>query len=141
MLNQYFKKNPLFGIFHSTLVGIPAPSSLSLIWNFGSLLSLCLIVQLVSGIILATSYLPYIDIRFSRIALAMESRDSLWLFRYIHANGASLFFVCLYIHVARGIFCGSYLFTHTWNIGVTILLITMAAAFLGYVLPSNQISF
>nr|QJD22454.1 cytochrome b [Haustorioides koreanus] len=138
---QYFKKNPLFKIFNSTLVELPAPSNLSVFWNFGSLLSLCLIIQIVSGVLLASAYAPSMEYSFTMIAKIMEASESGWLIRYVHANGASLFFLCLYIHVGRGLYYGSYLYTHTWNIGVTILLLTMAAAFLGYVLPVNQMSF
>lgn len=138
---QYFKKNPLFKIFNSTIVELPAPSNLSIFWNFGSLLSICLIIQIVRGILLASAYSARMGQRFMIIAKIIEARDRGWLIRYIHANGASLFFLCLYTHVGRGLYYGSYLYTHTWNIGVTILLLTIAAAFLGYVLPVNQISF
>nr|QQQ88579.1 cytochrome b [Hyalella solida] len=141
MLTQYFKKNPLFNVFDSTLVSLPAPSNISSFWNFGSLLSGCLVVQMVSGILLASSYTASMDISFNMIIKIMEASDKGWLIRYLHANGASLFFLCLYIHVGRGIYYGSYLYKHTWNIGVSILLLTMAAAFLGYVLPVNQMSF
>nr|QQQ88514.1 cytochrome b [Hyalella tiwanaku] len=141
MLTQYFKKNPLFNVFDSTLVSLPAPSNISTFWNFGSLLSGCLVVQMVSGILLASSYTASMDISFNMIIKIMEASDKGWLIRYLHANGASLFFLCLYIHVGRGIYYGSYLYKHTWNIGVSILLLTMAAAFLGYVLPVNQMSF
>lgn len=141
MTNQYFKKNPLFKIFNSTLVELPAPPNISIFWNFGSLLSICLIIQIVSGLLLASAYSPRIEYSFDLISKIIEARDKGWLIRYIHANGASLFFLCLYIHVGRGIYYRSYLFTHTWNIGVTILLLTIAAAFIGYVLPVNQMSF
>lgn len=141
MTTQYFKKNSLFKIFNSTLVSLPAPSNIRVFWNFGSLLSICLIIQIVSGLLLASAYSPRIEYRFDLISKIIEASDKGWLIRYVHANGASLFFLCLYIHVGRGIYYSSYLFKHTWNIGVTILLLTMAAAFLGYVLPVNQISF
>nr|QQQ88891.1 cytochrome b [Hyalella tiwanaku] len=141
MLTQYFKKNPLFNVFDSTLVSLPAPSNISSLWNFGSLLSGCLVIQMISGVLLASSYTASMDISFSMIIKIMEASDKGWLIRYLHANGASLFFLCLYIHVGRGIYYGSYLYKHTWNIGVSILLLTMAAAFLGYVLPVNQMSF
>lgn len=141
MITQYHKKNPLFGVFDSTLVRLPAPSNISGAWNFGSLLSGCLIIQILTGVLLATSYTGSIEIRFNLVIKIIEARDKGWLLRYIHANGASLFFLCLYIHVGRGVYYRSYLYKHTWNIGVTILLLTIAAAFLGYVLPVNQISF
>nr|QQQ88709.1 cytochrome b [Hyalella sp. n. 1 FZ-2021] len=138
---QYYKNNPLFNVFNSTLVTLPAPPNLSVFWNFGSLLSACLMVQILSGLFLASTYSASMENSFDLIAKIMEASDKGWLIRYIHANGASLFFLCLYAHVGRGIYYGSYLYTHTWNIGVSILLLTMAAAFLGYVLPVNQMSF
>nr|QQQ88761.1 cytochrome b [Hyalella tiwanaku] len=138
---QYYKNNPLFSVFNSTLVALPAPSNLSVFWNFGSLLSACLVIQILSGLFLASTYSASMESSFDLIAKIMEASDKGWLIRYIHANGASLFFLCLYAHVGRGIYYGSYLYAHTWNIGVTILLLTMAAAFLGYVLPVNQMSF
>lgn len=141
MTKQYFKSNPIFKVFDSTLVTLPAPINISVYWNFGSLLSICLIIQIITGVILATSYAPAIELRFNLISQIIETTGTGWLTRYIHANGASLFFLCLYLHVGRGIYYGSYLYKHTWNIGVTILLLTIAAAFLGYVLPINQISF
>nr|QQQ88644.1 cytochrome b [Hyalella cajasi] len=141
MMTQYYKKNPLFSVFNATLVALPAPSNISIFWNFGSLLSGCLVVQILSGVLLASSYAASMDISFSMIMKIMEASDKGWLIRYVHANGASLFFLCLYVHVGRGVYYGSYLYTHTWNIGVTILLLTMSAAFLGYVLPANQMSF
>nr|YP_009515487.1 cytochrome b [Trinorchestia longiramus]AYB71598.1 cytochrome b [Trinorchestia longiramus] len=141
MTKQYFKKNPLFNVFHSTLVSLPAPSNLSIFWNFGSLLSFCLILQIVTGLLLASAYAPSTLYSFDMISKIMEASDKGWLIRYLHANGASLFFMCLYIHIGRGLYYGSYLFKHTWNIGVTILLLTMAAAFMGYVLPVSQMSF
>lgn len=141
MTKQYFTKNPLLKALNSTLVELPAPSNISIFWNFGSLLSLCLIIQIVSGLLLASAYSPRIEYSFDLISKIAESSDKGWLIRYIHANGASLFFFCLYTHIGRGIYYRSYLYKHTWNVGVTILLLTMAAAFLGYVLPVNQISF
>nr|QQQ88735.1 cytochrome b [Hyalella sp. 2015-x] len=141
MMNQYHKKNPLLGVFDSTLVTLPTPSNISSFWNFGSLLFICLVTQIVSGVLLASSYSASMDISFTLIMKIMEASDKGWLIRYLHANGASLFFLCLYIHVGRGIYYGSYLYKSTWSVGVTILLLTMAAAFLGYVLPVNQMSF
>lgn len=141
MTNQLAKKNTLTQIFHSTLVSLPAPPNLSTLWNLGSLLSICLIIQLISGLLLASAYAPDIISSFSSISLIIESSESGWLIRYIHANGASLFFVCLYTHTGRGLYFSSFIITPTWIVGVTIILITIAAAFLGYVLPANQISF
>ncbi len=141
MSTQFYKRNPLFKVFNSTLVELPAPPNISVFWNFGSLLSGCLIVQIISGLLLASAYSAGIELRFEQVFKAIETRERGWLIRYIHANGASLFFLCLYFHVGRGIYYGSYSYSHTWNVGVTILLLTIAAAFMGYVLPVNQISF
>nr|UIN24703.1 cytochrome b [Eusirus cf. giganteus clade g1] len=141
MTLQYYKKNPLFDVFNSTLVSLPAPKNISVMWNMGSMLSICLMIQLASGVLLASSYSPSMETSFTTLSLMMESADKGWLLRYMHSNGASLFFICLYAHVSRGVYYGSFLFTHTWNIGVTILLLVMAAAFLGYVLPVNQMSY
>nr|YP_010164882.1 cytochrome b [Jesogammarus hinumensis]QRN71587.1 cytochrome b [Jesogammarus hinumensis] len=135
------KSNSLMKIMSSTLQTLPAPKNISGLWNMGSLLFMCLILQIFTGILLATSYSAGMDSSFKLINQTMETTGPSWLTRYIHANGASLFFICLYVHIARGIYYSSYLFKHTWNVGVTILLLVMATAFLGYVLPVNQMSF
>nr|AXI98556.1 cytochrome b [Pseudoniphargus cupicola] len=141
MLTQYHKKNPLFKIMDSTLVQLPAPANISFMWNSGSLLFVCLAIQIISGLLLASSYSASMSHSFNIITIMMETTDKYWLMRCIHANGASLFFICMYLHIGRGLYYSSFLFKHTWNIGVTIMLLTMAAAFLGYVLPVNQMSF
>lgn len=135
------KLNPLFKVFNSTLVELPAPKNISLLWNIGSLLSMCLIIQILTGVLLASTYRPSIASRFILTNQIIETIDRTWLIRYIHANGASLFFICLYTHIGRGIYYNSYTLTHTWNIGVTIFILTIATAFIGYILPVNQISF
>nr|CTP93718.1 cytochrome b [Pseudoniphargus gorbeanus] len=141
MLTQYHKKNTLLKIMNSTLVELPAPPSISFLWNSGSLLFMCLILQMISGLLIAMSYSASMEDSFNFTNMIMETMDKMWLMRYMHANGASLFFICMYVHIARGIYYSSFLYTHTWNIGVSILLMTMAAAFLGYVLPVNQMSY
>nr|ACM79559.1 cytochrome b [Onisimus nanseni] len=141
MTNQYSKKSVFFNLFNSVLVKLPTPSNLSTLWNFGSLLSLCLITQIVSGILLATAYTVSMQGSYELVFKLMEMSESGWLTRYIHANGGSLFFFCLYMHVGRGIYYNSFTASSVWNIGVTIFLMTMAAAFLGYVLPLNQMSY
>nr|AWI62662.1 cytochrome b [Epimeria cornigera] len=141
MPTHYSKKNPLFKVFDSTLVSLPAPSNISFSWNIGSLLSICLIIQIITGLLLSSIYSPNMDLSFTSLTKMMEALDKAWLIRYIHMNGASLFFICLYAHIGRGMYYSSYLYTETWMIGVTIFLLTMAAAFLGYVLPINQMSF
>lgn len=135
------KSHPLFKIVNNALIDIPIPRNISTFWNFGSLLGLCLIVQISTGLFLAIHYTAHIDLAFSRVAHICRDVNFGWLLRTIHANGASFFFICLYLHIGRGIFYGSYIRFHAWMVGVVILFITIATAFLGYVLPWGQISF
>lgn len=141
MTNTTLKANSLIKVISGTLITLPAPSNISTIWNFGSLLFISLTIQIISGLLLASSYSPDLHTSFQLISQTIEAIDKYWLLRYTHANGASLFFVCLYIHIGRGIYYRSFVYTPVWLTGVTILLITMATAFMGYVLPVNQISF
>nr|ALQ78674.1 cytochrome b [Daphnia pulex] len=133
--------HPLMKIMNSAVVDLPAPSNISSWWNFGSLLGLCLITQIVTGIFLAMHYTPHVDMAFSSVIHIIRDVNYGWLLRTIHANGASFFFICLYLHVGRGLYYGSYLFTLTWFTGIFLLLLTMGAAFMGYVLPWGQMSF
>nr|YP_009170140.1 cytochrome b [Panulirus cygnus]ALE28931.1 cytochrome b [Panulirus cygnus] len=135
------KTHPLFKIMNGALVDMPIPTNISTLWNFGSLLGLCLIVQISTGIFLAMHYTADINLAFSSVAHICRDVNYGWFLRTLHANGASFFFICLYIHVGRGIYYGSYLFTEVWMVGVLVLFATMAAAFLGYVLPWGQMSF
>lgn len=141
MTNTTLKANSLIKVISGTLITLPAPSNISTIWNFGSLLFISLTIQIISGLLLASSYSPDLHTSFQLISQTIEATDKYWLLRYTHANGASLFFVCLYSHIGRGIYYRSFVYTHVWLTGVTILLIAMATAFIGYVLPVNQISF
>lgn len=141
MTKTTLKANPLIKIITGTLINLPAPSNISSMWNFGSLLSLSLIIQIISGLLLASSYSPDLHTSFQLISQSIESIDKSWLLRYIHANGASLFFACLYAHIGRAIYYRSFTYTNVWIIGVSILLLAMATAFIGYVLPLNQISY
>ena len=135
------KSHPLIKIANGALVDLPAPANISTLWNFGSLLGLCLVIQLVTGLFLAIHYTAHIDLAFSRVAHICRDVNYGWLLRTLHANGASFFFICLYIHTGRGIYYGSFLYLHAWSVGVVILLLVIATAFLGYVLPWGQISF
>nr|UGW52804.1 cytochrome b [Isocladus armatus] len=135
------KKDPLFKIVNGALVDMPAPVNISSWWNFGSLLGLCLVVQMVTGLLLALHYSNYIDNAFASVVHICRDINYGWLLRTLHANGASFFFICLYAHTGRGIYYGSYYFIRTWAVGVTLLFIVMATAFLGYVLPWGQMSF
>nr|YP_009107170.1 cytochrome b [Eulimnogammarus vittatus]AIT99454.1 cytochrome b [Eulimnogammarus vittatus] len=141
MTKSITSMNSLMKIFTSTFIKLPAPTNISTLWNFGSLLSLCLVVQIVSGLFLASTYSASLETSFTLVTQTMETMDKGWLIRSIHANGASLFFACLYIHVGRGLYYSSFMMTHVWNAGTTMLLLVMATAFMGYVLPSNQMSF
>jgi len=134
-------KHPLFKIANNALVDLPAPINISSWWNFGSLLGLCLIIQILTGLFLAIHYTADINIAFNRVNHICRDVNYGWLLRTLHANGASFFFICIYLHVGRGIYYGSYLFTPTWIIGVIILFLVIGTAFIGYVLPWGQISF
>lgn len=135
------KNHPLFKIINNALVDLPAPVNISAWWNFGSLLGVCLITQILTGLFLAIHYTADISTAFNRVAHISRDVNYGWLLRAIHANGASFFFICLYAHTGRGIYYSSYNYTHTWSVGVIILLVVMAAAFIGYVLIWGQISF
>lgn len=128
-------------VVNGALVDLPAPSNFSVWWNFGSLLGLCLGIQIVTGLFLAIHYTAHVDLAFSSVVHISRDVNYGWLLRAIHANGASWFFICLYFHAGRGMYYGSYIYLHTWNIGVVLLFITMGTAFLGYVLPWGQMSF
>nr|YP_187600.1 cytochrome b [Astropecten polyacanthus]BAD86708.1 cytochrome b [Astropecten polyacanthus] len=135
------KNHPLFKIVNGSLIDLPSPSNLSIWWNFGSLLGLCLIIQIVTGLFLAMHYTPDISLAFSSISHICRDVNYGWLLRNTHANTASFFFFCLYFHIGRGIYYGSYINKETWNIGVILFLLTMLTAFVGYVLPWGQMSF
>nr|YP_009434136.1 cytochrome b [Hycleus marcipoli]APB02789.1 cytochrome b [Hycleus marcipoli] len=135
------KMSPVLKIINNALIDLPSPSNISLLWNFGSLLGLCLIIQIITGIFLAMHYCPNIDLAFNSVIHICRDVNYGWLIRTIHANGASFFFICIYSHVGRGIYYSSYNLVHTWIIGVIILFMVMATAFLGYVLPWGQMSF
>nr|YP_009154865.1 cytochrome b [Macrognathus aculeatus]AHA12492.1 cytochrome b [Macrognathus aculeatus] len=135
------KTHPLLKMANNMLIDLPAPSNISAWWNFGSLLGLCLVIQILTGIFLAMHYTSDISMAFSSVAHICRDVNYGWLIRNIHANGASMFFICIYLHIGRGLYYGSYLFKETWNIGVILLLLTMMTAFVGYVLPWGQMSF
>nr|ABW99118.1 cytochrome b [Nocomis leptocephalus] len=135
------KTHPLMKIANHALVDLPTPSNISALWNFGSLLGLCLITQILTGLFLAMHYTSDISTAFSSVAHICRDVNYGWLIRNMHANGASFFFICIYMHIARGLYYGSYLYKETWNIGVILLLLVMMTAFVGYVLPWGQMSF
>nr|YP_007024851.1 cytochrome b [Alburnus tarichi]AFV75059.1 cytochrome b [Alburnus tarichi] len=135
------KTHPLMKIANDALVDLPTPSNISAMWNFGSLLGLCLITQILTGLFLAMHYTSDISTAFSSVTHICRDVNYGWLIRNLHANGASFFFICLYMHIARGLYYGSYLYKETWNIGVVFFLLVMMTAFVGYVLPWGQMSF
>jgi len=126
---------------NSALFSLPTPINISLWWNFGSLLGLVLSIQIVTGIFLAIHYTADVQLAFNSVDHIVRDVNGGWIIRTIHANGASFFFICLYTHIGRGLYYGSYLYKGTWITGVLLLLLVMASAFLGYVLPWGQISF
>nr|YP_009459906.1 cytochrome b [Cheumatopsyche speciosa]AUT18171.1 cytochrome b [Cheumatopsyche speciosa] len=138
---KIFKKNVLLKIFSSSLMTLPTPSNISFWWNFGSLLGLCLIIQIFTGFFLSMHYCPNIDLAFESVVHINRNVENGWLYRLIHSNGASMFFICLYMHIGRNIYYESYYFIHTWSVGIVIFLLCMGSAFLGYVLPWGQMSF
>nr|ACR81361.1 cytochrome b [Pycnonotus goiavier] len=135
------KNHPLLKTINDSLVDLPTPSNISTWWNFGSLLGICLTVQIVTGLFLAMHYTADTALAFNSVAHICRDVQFGWLIRNLHANGASLFFMCIYLHIGRGIYYGSYLNKETWNVGVILLLALMATAFVGYVLPWGQMSF
>nr|QHR76866.1 cytochrome b [Peucaea aestivalis]QHR76867.1 cytochrome b [Peucaea aestivalis]QHR76868.1 cytochrome b [Peucaea aestivalis] len=135
------KNHQILKIINNALIDLPAPSNISTWWNFGSLLGICLTTQIITGLLLAMHYTADTTLAFSSVAHMCRDVQFGWLIRNLHANGASFFFICIYLHIGRGLYYGSYLNKETWNIGIILLLALMATAFVGYVLPWGQMSF
>nr|WHN64156.1 cytochrome b [Chalcopteryx rutilans] len=133
--------HPLLKIGNNALIDLPTPSNISSWWNFGSLLGLCLILQIATGLFLAMHYTANIETAFYSVSHICRDVNNGWMLRTLHANGASFFFICIYLHIGRNMYYGSYRLIHTWMIGVLILFLVMATAFMGYVLPWGQMSF
>nr|WKN81034.1 cytochrome b [Amynthas aspergillum] len=133
--------HPAIKIINSSLIDLPAPNNISIWWNYGSLLGLCLVIQIATGLFLSMHYSPNIEMAFSSVAHISRDVNYGWLLRSIHANGASMFFLFIYLHAGRGLYYGSFNLHETWNIGVLLFILTMATAFTGYVLPWGQMSF
>ncbi len=133
---------PIVSLIHSALM-IPTPKNLNWMWIWGVTLMFCLVLQIVTGIVLAMHYTPHVDMAFASIEHIMRDVNSGWALRYLHMNGASLFFLAVYLHIFRGLYYGSYKSPReiTWIIGMLIYLLMMATAFMGYVLPWGQMSF
>nr|WBW69155.1 cytochrome b [Sacalia bealei]WBW69160.1 cytochrome b [Sacalia bealei] len=141
MTTNLRKTHPMMKIINNSFIDLPSPSNISTWWNFGSLLGTCLILQIITGIFLAMHYSPDISLAFSSVTHITRDVQYGWLIRNMHANGASIFFMCIYLHIGRGLYYGSYLYKETWNTGIILLFLTMATAFVGYVLPWGQMSF
>nr|AWV83937.1 cytochrome b [Tettigades lacertosa]AWV83950.1 cytochrome b [Tettigades lacertosa]AWV83976.1 cytochrome b [Tettigades lacertosa]AWV83989.1 cytochrome b [Tettigades lacertosa]AWV84002.1 cytochrome b [Tettigades lacertosa] len=141
MFKSLRQNHPLIKIVNNSLTDLPTPSNLSYWWNFGSLLGLCLIIQVMTGLFLSMHYNSDIMNAFISVSHMCRDVNYGWIFRTMHANGASLFFICVYLHIGRGIYYGSYKYYETWLMGVIILFTLMGTAFLGYVLPWGQMSF
>nr|DBA43700.1 TPA_asm: CYTB [Bombus nevadensis] len=139
MISPIYKNNMMN--LPLSFINLPTPININYLWNFGSILGMFLFIQIISGFILSMHYCPNIDIAFSSISNIMKDMNSGWLFRLIHMNGASFYFIFMYFHIARNMFYYSFKLLHVWLIGVSILFISMATAFLGYVLPWGQMSF
>nr|YP_009539784.1 cytochrome b [Barca bicolor]AYP72722.1 cytochrome b [Barca bicolor] len=135
------KNHPIIKIINNSLIDLPTPLNISTWWNFGSLLALCLMMQIITGLFLTMYYSANIELAFYSVNYICRNINYGWLIRTLHANGASFFFICIYLHIGRGIYYESFNLKYTWMIGVIILFILMATAFMGYVLPWGQMSF
>ncbi|GAB4066119.1 cytochrome b/b6 [Ancylobacter sonchi] len=142
-LKWFESRLPLVGLIHSSFVAYPTPRNLNYWWTFGGILSLMLVCQIVSGVVLVMHYTPHVTLAFDSVEHIMRDVSYGWLIRYIHANGASMFFIAVYIHMFRGLYYGSYKAPREvlWILGCIIYLLMMATAFMGYVLPWGQMSF
>nr|QID48481.1 cytochrome b [Eucriotettix oculatus] len=141
-MNMPLRKNqPLIKMINHSLIDLPTPSNISLWWNFGSLLGMCLIIQIMTGLFLAMHYTADISMAFQSIIHICRDVNNGWLMRNIHMNGASMMFMCMYLHIGRGLYYESFYLKETWLTGSIILFLTMATAFIGYVLPWGQMSF
>ncbi len=138
-----WNKDQILSFVDSHIIDYPTPINLNYMWSFGVAAGMCLIAQIVTGIFLAMHYTPHVDLAFSSVEHIMRDVNNGWLIRYLHANGASMFFIVVYCHIFRGLYYGSYMYPRArlWASGVIIFLLMMATAFMGYVLPWGQMSF
>nr|WMQ77998.1 cytochrome b [Ophthalmitis albosignaria] len=139
--NNLRKTHPIIKIINGSLIDLPTPTNISSWWNFGSLLALCLMIQIITGLFLTMYYTANIELAFYSVNYICRNVNYGWLIRTLHANGASFFFICIYLHIGRGIYYESFNLKYTWMVGVIILFLLMATAFMGYVLPWGQMSF
>nr|YP_010417893.1 cytochrome b [Salamis cacta]USF18052.1 cytochrome b [Salamis cacta] len=141
MFKPIRKTHPIIKIINNSLIDLPSPSNISSWWNMGSLLALCLMIQIITGLFLTMYYTANIEMAFYSVNYICRNVNYGWLIRTLHANGASFFFICIYLHIGRGIYYESFNLMYTWMVGVIILFLLMATAFMGYVLPWGQMSF
>nr|YP_009236780.1 cytochrome b [Telchinia perenna]AMJ17237.1 cytochrome b [Telchinia perenna] len=139
--NPIRKMHPVIKIINGSLIDLPSPSNISSWWNFGSLLAICLVTQILTGLFLTMYYSAHTELAFFSVNYICRNVNYGWLIRTLHANGASFFFICIYLHIGRGMYYESFNLKLTWMIGVIILFLLMATAFMGYVLPWGQMSF
>nr|YP_009122011.1 cytochrome b [Bombyx huttoni]AJH65742.1 cytochrome b [Bombyx huttoni] len=135
------KTHPIMKIINNSLIDLPTPSNISSWWNMGSLLALCLMIQIITGLFLTMYYTANIEMAFYSVNYICRNVNYGWMIRTLHANGASFFFICIYLHIGRGIYYESFNLKYVWLIGIMILFMLMATAFMGYVLPWGQMSF
>ena len=142
-MHNRWNKDFILAVVDNHLIDYPTPINITWAWSFGLLASICLGIQLITGIFLAMHYTPHVDLAFASVEHIMRDVNNGWLIRYIHANGASMFFIIVYSHMFRGLYYGSYMHPrqHLWCSGVLIFLLMMGTAFMGYVLPWGQMSF
>src|SRR5947207_13422260 len=142
-LMQWLERRlPIGGLVHSSFIAYPTPRNLNYWWTFGGILSFMLAVQIITGIVLVMHFTPHVDFAFNSVESIMRDVNYGWLLRYMHSNGASFFFLAVYIHIFRGLYYGSYKAPREvlWILGVIIYVLMIATAFLGYVLPWDQMS-
>ena len=139
---RLLKSHAFLRLVNSYMIDSPQPANISYLWNFGSLLGVCLIIQILTGVFLAMHYTPHVDFAFNSVEHIMRDVNAGYILRYTHANVASFFFIFVYAHIARGLYYSSYRAprVQVWTIGVIIFIVMMATAFLGYVLPYGQMS-
>lgn len=141
MNKSFIKNNIIFKIIYNSFINLPTPCNINIWWNFGSILGICLIIQIITGLILSIHYCPNTNFAFNSIIHIIQNVNYGWFIRLIHINGASIFFLCIYIHIGRGIYYNSFKLIKPWLVGIIIFIITIATAFIGYILPWGQISF
>jgi len=140
---KLMKRHPVLSIVNDFVIDSPLPANITYLWNTGSLLGLILVIQIITGVTLAMHYIPSTLYAFASVEHIMRDVNYGWLLRYLHANGASFFFIVVYLHMGRGLYFGSYRPPRImlWSVGVVIFLVMMGTAFLGYVLPWGQMSY